>query len=440
MTKSSKLTKNSGIKAKKNESNKGGSGKRAAGELPKVKLPIGGDTPLSPSGSTSINANSPVTNRQSTKLWFQAEITAMMYAFGDSRKPCAESVALVEDIVRQQMSTLLVQTADITSMRGGKFMSIDDILFLLKKDKDKLRRVIRYLDFRDSKLRTQKSVTQEEDEVMEISSGETGKADNKRLKLAYDFISSIDNTGELVALFDEEGHVDHVRQERLERAERIAESLDHQSYVEFTEAKQVNFNKKAGKFKEWLDISSLIDVKPSGAVMEILSFIAYETIGQIVDLSLLVKQDQERSDLTSIFVPPSINPRTNLTSTLSASTLKSASSTTATPNHTPPATPNTLQSGSSTSFTGPSLIAPSQGGLASSLGTASLASSGLIKPSKAKKKKTKHGYTSCLEQNGDCLLPSHIREAMRRYYQYHGPMTPFTSNSRPSLSQRTLCL
>ena len=29
------------------------------------------------------------------------------YAFGDCRKPCPESVALVEDIVRQQMSNLV---------------------------------------------------------------------------------------------------------------------------------------------------------------------------------------------------------------------------------------------------------------------------------------------------------------------------------------------
>ena len=29
------------------------------------------------------------------------------YGFGDYRKPCPESVALVEDIVRQQMSTLV---------------------------------------------------------------------------------------------------------------------------------------------------------------------------------------------------------------------------------------------------------------------------------------------------------------------------------------------
>ena len=40
-------------------------------------------------------------------------------------------------------------------------------------------------------------------------------------------------------------------------------------------------DKKAGKFKEWLDVSSLIEVKPSGAVMEILSYMAYETVGQV---------------------------------------------------------------------------------------------------------------------------------------------------------------
>ena len=43
-------------------------------------------------------------------------------------------------------------------------------------------------------------------------------------------------------------------------------------------------DKKAGKFKEWLDVSSLIEVKPSGAVMEILSYMAYETVGQVTNL------------------------------------------------------------------------------------------------------------------------------------------------------------
>ncbi|XP_065057077.1 transcription initiation protein SPT3 homolog [Rhopilema esculentum] len=448
MTKSAKAAKNPGAKIEKAKSIKGAGGKRAAGDLPKVKLPLGGDNPLSPSGSGSLSSHSPLTNRQATKLWFQAEISSMMYAFGDCRKPCQESVALVEDIVRQQMSNLLVQTADVTSMRGGKFMSIDDILFLLKRNKEKLRRVIRYLDFRDSKIRATKSASQDEDEVLESAVGDTGKSDNKRLKLAYDFISSIDNTGELTALFDQDGYEDRVRQERLERAERLAKSLDRQSYVEYTEARQVNFNKKAGKFKEWLDVSSLIDVKPSGAVMEILSYMAYETVGQIVDLALIVKQDQEVTDPVKAAMPPSINPETNLMKIFSIAGQKSLSTSAApTPGHTPPGTPTAAQANSgnstnnaSSTGTGTSLIAPAQGSLASSLGTASLASSGLIKPSKTKKKKTKFGYASSIEPTIDSIQPSHIREAMRRYFQSHGAMTPFSSNSRPSLGQRTLCL
>jgi len=446
MTKSAKSGKSVNPKAEKGKPAKTAGGKRAAGDLPKVKLPLGsGDTPLSPAGSTSFTPLSSI-SRQTQKLWFQAEISSMMYAFGDYRKPCPESVALVEDIVRQQMSTLLIQTAEVTSIRGGKFMSIDDILFLLRRNKEKLRRVIRYLDFRDSKVRTAKSASQDEDEVLEASVGEAGKSDNKRLKLAYDFISSIDNTGELMELFDQDGYVDQARKERLERAERIAKSLDRQAYIEFAEARQVNFNKKAGKFKEWLDVSSLIEVKPSGGVMEILSYMAYETVGQIVDLALLVKQDQEVLDPVMTTTYPSINPESNLVKILNISKNKMAStSTTTTAASTPPPdTPTTTQlPGSSsgtttTTSTGSSFVAPVQGGLASSLGTASLASSGLIKPLKAKKKKTKHGCASGIDPTGDCLLPCHIREAMRRYFQ--GTVAPFESNSRPSLSQRTLCL
>ena len=40
-------------------------------------------------------------------------------------------------------------------------------------------------------------------------------------------------------------------------------------------------DKKAGKFKEWLDCASLIDMKPNTPVMEVFSFLAYETVGQV---------------------------------------------------------------------------------------------------------------------------------------------------------------
>ena len=105
-----------------------------------------------------------------------------------------------------------------------------------------------------------------------------------------------------------------------------------------------------------------------------------------------MKQDQEITDPVQAVMPPSINPETSLMKIFSLTGHRaSTSSTTATPGHTPPGTPNTVPTGSTsaTTGTGTSLISPAQGGLASSLGTASLASSGLIKPSKTKKKKTK---------------------------------------------------
>ena len=85
-------------------------------------------------------------------------------------------------------------------------------------------------------------------------------------------------------------------------------------------------------------------------------------------------------------MPPSLNPQTDLMKAFNATPRPATSSTTGTSGHTPPGTPSNSTS-NSTSAT--SLILPAQGGLASSLGTASLASSGLIKPPKAKKKKTK---------------------------------------------------
>ncbi|XP_044177908.1 transcription initiation protein SPT3 homolog isoform X3 [Acropora muricata] len=271
---------------------------------------------------------SPVTlSSKLPKPWFQSEIQSMMYAFGDSRKPSSESATLIEQIVHSQMSNMVVRAADVTNMRGGRFMSVEDIIFLLRKDKEKLKRLIRFLNFKELKNKSQKQTSQDDDEVLEATVIEN--KGSKRRKISYDFVGAIDQTGELLSLFDDDD-IDEIKQERNERADRLSRTLDPQQYMEFTECRQTNFNKKAGKFKEWLDCASLIDLKPNTPVMEIFSFLAYETVAQ---------------------------------------------------------------------------------GSAASL-----------------------SYSS-----GDCLLPHHIREAIRRYNHYIGPMAPFSAHVKPSAGYRTLC-
>ncbi|KAF4013440.1 hypothetical protein G4228_004782 [Cervus hanglu yarkandensis] len=48
--------------------------------------------------------------------------------------------------------------------------------------------------------------------------------------------------------------------------------------------------KKGSKFRDWLDCGSM-EIKPNVVAMEILAYLAYETVAQLVDLALLVRQD-----------------------------------------------------------------------------------------------------------------------------------------------------
>ncbi|RMX54548.1 hypothetical protein pdam_00004566 [Pocillopora damicornis] len=335
-----------------------------------------------------------------------------LYAFGDSRKPSTESALLIEEIVHSQMASLVVRAAEVTNMRGGRFMSVEDIIFLMRKDKEKLKRLIKYLNFKDVKNKTQKQTSQDDDEVLEAAASET-KGSKKR-KVSYDFVSTIDQTGDLVALFEDDD-IDELKQERNERAERLSRTLDPQQYLEFTECRQANFNKKAGKFKEWLDCASLIDMKPNTPVMEVFSFLAYEIVGQIVDLALLVKKDLEACDVLTQAMPPvSILSE----SQSSVVTPGSATSTPSTPNHTPPGTPTTP--------TTPFLPSPTPS-VSSASGISSAPQSATVpaKP-KSKKRKIKGSAASLSYSSDDCIQPQHIREAIRRYNHYIGPMAPFS--------------
>jgi hypothetical protein len=69
----------------------------------------------------------------------------MMYGFGDARTPLLESASLIETIVQQQQWAIVSQAADVAAMRGAKCIGPEDILFLLRKDRIKTHRLLKYL-------------------------------------------------------------------------------------------------------------------------------------------------------------------------------------------------------------------------------------------------------------------------------------------------------
>uniref|UniRef100_A0A4W5L9S4 SPT3 homolog, SAGA and STAGA complex component n=1 Tax=Hucho hucho TaxID=62062 RepID=A0A4W5L9S4_9TELE len=300
-------------------------------------------------------SSSSARDRPPTRTSFIPEIQSMMFALGDARRPLHETAALVEDIVHTQLINL-----------------------------KKVRRLLRYLQFRDYKSKVLKTIEDEEPLESDLLASSTPR-DNKRQRLAGDFLSWVDQTGEFLSLSDNQ-EVDDVKLERLERLERQTRGMDSAQYSEFCESRQLSFAKKASKFRDWLDCSSL-EVKPNTVAMEILSYLAYETTAQLVDLSLLVKQD----------MTPKTDPFSHV---VSASFIHYHSNTEVkrdpeSPETTPPSTPGSSHSSK-----------PSNGGL------------GLDSKTRQRKRK-KSSAVSGVEPPSGAIQPCHIREAIRRYSYRH---------------------
>ncbi|XP_046848360.1 protein SPT3-like isoform X2 [Xenia sp. Carnegie-2017] len=328
----------------------------------------------------------------------------------------------------------VVQTAEVTALRGGKFMHTEDVKFLMRKDKAKLQKLNMYLGFKESKQKLMKQISQDDDEILGAFGGNDVKLGNKRRRLSDP--SSFEQLDDS-SFLGSDGY--DQRRERLERAEYLSRSLDTQQYLEFIECRQANFNKKAGKFKEWLDYTNLTDLKPNTPVMEVFSYLAYETVGQIVEMALLVKKDIERSDELSAVMPLLRENNASKINLPFITTSSMPSSRCSTP--TPPSTPTTSIGGTQPSFSLGG--ATPTGGAGSNLtslpgGVSSLSASS--KSSKAKKKRTKLSSVLSNDLYSDCLQPDHIREAMRRYSHGMGPMAAFSPRASTTPSYMTLCL
>ena len=80
-----------------------------------------------------------------SKMLRFADIQEIMFGLGDCPKPLEKTAKVVEEIVLQQLNSIICQAEDIVARRGASVISPQDLLFLLRKDKLKLQRLINYL-------------------------------------------------------------------------------------------------------------------------------------------------------------------------------------------------------------------------------------------------------------------------------------------------------
>lgn len=405
------------------------------------------DKDIADNNSKSMESPSPVSQASSShhgsskatsssNAWLISEIQTMMHGFGDCRKPLLESAKLIEFILHQQMSILLQQTAEVALCRGARFIGLEDILFLMRKDKVKLSRLLQYLCLKDLKNNALKGATASasEDESAqpsaELTASETKAGHGvkgKRRKLCEDFLGSIDQTGELTSLLDEEVF-DEMKRDRELRADRQSRLMDATQYMEFAAARQASFGRKyrINKFREWLLRDNLTDLKPNAMALEIFSYLSYETIAQVVDMALLVKQDMatDTDDISFRGMPPIYYNQDYPCIQVPLHSSSGASPHPGSPLHapgtsSPPASPGSQSSASGTTVTSGST-------------TASKA-----KPKKRKRSGSNPHFEIPIVQT---IQPADILEAVRRYYQPFGPMSPFSKVHEQPFMKKLLCM
>lgn len=353
--------------------------------------------------------------------WFTLEIKSMMFGFGDCRNPLLESAQLIEEIVHQQMNSLLIQSAEIATLRNARFIGLEDIVFLMRKDKTKISRLIHYLGVKDTKNSIAKNCGLEEEEITDSGVGGDSKVQTrlKRAKLCQDFLNSINLVGGIANKLEDDV-VDEVKLEREMRADHQTACMDQQQYLEYSEARRASFARKyrSTKFRDWLLKDNLTDIKPNAIAIEIFHYLAYETVAQIVDLALLVKQDAQGNscDPFTRLIPPVVYnpeyPNIQISQTLKQYQIfrpDSPSQSSASP----PSSPGSQERSQHPSTS--------------------------VNKSKPKKRRKSEGKSSLDLSGSRCIQPADIREAIRRYWKPTGPMMVFSKLHHNYLGTRLMC-
>ncbi|XP_026754857.1 transcription initiation protein SPT3 homolog [Galleria mellonella] len=237
----------------------------------------------------TIDATGEVTN-------FQKEISNMMHGFGDNPNPNAATVVLVENIVLQQLRSLLQEASNFSNLRGSKVISNYDIIYLMRKNLLKLKRLHDYqlkLDHIDKSRSTVASPS--ENLISSIILDDEKDPTIKKKRTHIDIIRELDEYDEVSQIkFDV---IDYIRKVR---AAKITESMSYEKYEAYHKARCSSFRSGYGlskgfvKLERWINPTK--ELKITLPALEVLCFIAYETVADIVDAVFLIRQDAKKKN------------------------------------------------------------------------------------------------------------------------------------------------
>ncbi|KAF9782177.1 TFIID-domain-containing protein [Thelephora terrestris] len=243
---------------------------------------------------------------------YTQEISQMMFVFGEVQDPTTETVNLVEDIVRGQIIELIVQARNLASRRGARYLSAEDLIFLIRHDRAKVNRLRTYLSWKDVR-RHAKDSGGDGGAGMEVETLEDGaddklnaKAQKITIKLPWEILTIY---SEVLPQDDEEDEDDIEAHEasvlRLKEADDVTRQMTREEYQHYSDCRQASFTyRKAKRFREFLNLPSHLDLRANDDTVDIVGFLAFEMVRSLTIAGLEVKKSLEESYLHEDYASP----------------------------------------------------------------------------------------------------------------------------------------
>ncbi|KAL9538974.1 hypothetical protein MBANPS3_010545 [Mucor bainieri] len=230
----------------------------------------------------------------------KSEIQQMMFVFGEVADPLQEATLLVEDIVRSQVIEItlqIIQAAAQASRRNSRYLSAEDLIFLMRHDRAKVNRLRSFLSWKDVRKNAKDASGDQVEDVVEETN--TGKIHRSIIKLPWELVNQFSDviTKSINGGDDESEDEDELEAyndsiQRLKDADDITRAMTREEYVHYSECRQASFTYRKGKrFREWANMSSFVEVKPNDDIVDSLGFLTYEMVSKLTMTAISIKRD-----------------------------------------------------------------------------------------------------------------------------------------------------
>ncbi|EGO02212.1 hypothetical protein SERLA73DRAFT_86475 [Serpula lacrymans var. lacrymans S7.3] len=253
---------------------------------------------------------------------YSQEISQMMFVFGEVQDPAAETVNLVEDIVRSQLIELILQARALAARRGARYTSAEDLIFLIRHDRGKVNRLRTYLSWKDVRKHAKDSGGEGgagvEVETLEDGADDklTTKAQKITIKLPWEITTIYSEVlRQSGHQSDDEEDEDDIEAheasiQRLKEADDATRQMTREEYQHYSDCRQASFTyRKAKRFRDFLNLPVQLDLRANDDTIDIVGFLAFEMVRSLTLAGLDVKKSLEESYLREDYTSPVLGKR-----------------------------------------------------------------------------------------------------------------------------------